>query len=141
MQPFVTLLLALSAILTLIQNNSSRGANIFVISYLFSPWVWKTFSIIQFLFTPLIMLLEKKLSKGMFLTFSAYSLNVFLFALILGNKPKLYEVAVLSIIYLGAFILLLYVVDRKILKNVYMVFIIWNIHIDLDTNNNTRNIK
>ncbi len=112
-QPFVTLLLALSAILTLIQNNSSRGANIFVISYLFSPWVWKTFSIIQFLFTPLIMLLEKKLSKGMFLTFSAYSLNVFLFALILGNKPKLYEVAVLSIIYLGAFILLLYVVDRK----------------------------
>ncbi len=102
-QPFVTILLAISALLTLIQNNSSKGANIFVISYLFSPWIWKTFSIVQFLFTPLIMLLEKKLSKGMFLTFFAYSLNVFLFTLILGNKPKLYEVAILSILYLGIF--------------------------------------
>nr|WP_025776007.1 glycosyltransferase family 2 protein [Clostridium botulinum] len=127
-QPFVTLLLALSAILTLIQNNSSRGANIFVISYLFSPWVWKTFSIIQFLFTPLIMLLEKKLSKGMFLTFSAYSLNVFLFALILGNKPKLYEVAVLSIIYLGAFILLLYVVDRKKSLKMFIWYLLYGIY-------------
>lgn len=127
-QPFVTLLLALSAILTLIQNNSSRGANIFVISYLFSPWVWKTFSIIQFLFTPLIMLLEKKLSKGMFLTFSAYSLNVFLFALILGNKPKLYEVAVLSIIYLGAFILLLYIVDRKKSLKMFIWYLLYGIY-------------
>ncbi|APH17766.1 glycosyltransferase family 2 protein [Clostridium botulinum] len=127
-QPFVTLLLALSAILTLIQNNSSRGASIFVISYLFSPWVWKTFSIIQFLFTPLIMLLEKKLSKGMFLTFSAYSLNVFLFALILGNKPKLYEVAVLSIIYLGAFILLLYVVDRKKSLKMFIWYLLYGIY-------------
>ncbi|PIH05683.1 glycosyltransferase family 2 protein [Clostridium combesii] len=127
-QPFVTLLLALSAILTLIQNNSSRGANIFVISYLFSPWVWKTFSIIQFLFTPLIMLLEKKLSKGMFLTFSAYSLNVFVFALILGNKPKLYEVAVLSIIYLGAFILLLYVVDRKKSLKMFIWYLLYGIY-------------
>ncbi|ACA44644.1 glycosyltransferase [Clostridium botulinum] len=127
-QPFVTLLLALSAILTLIQNNSSRGANIFVISYLFSPWVWKTFSIIQFLFTPLIMLLEKKLSKGMFLTFSAYSLNVFLFALILGNKPKLYEVAVLSIIYLGVFILLLYVVDRKKSLKMFIWYLLYGIY-------------
>ncbi|NFD78420.1 glycosyltransferase [Clostridium botulinum] len=127
-QPFVTLLLALSAILTLIQNNSSRGANIFVISYLFSPWVWKTFSIIQFLFTPLIMLLEKKLSKGMFLTFSAYSLNVFLFALILGNKPKLYEVAVLSIIYLGAFISLLYVVDRKKSLKMFIWYLLYGIY-------------
>ncbi|MFV3013627.1 glycosyltransferase family 2 protein [Clostridium botulinum] len=127
-QPFVTLLLALSAILTLIQNNSSRGANIFVISYLFSPWVWKTFSIIQFLFTPLIMLLEKKLSKGMFLTFSAYSLNVFLFALILGNKPKLYEVAILSIIYLGAFILLLYVVDRKKSLKMFIWYLLYGIY-------------
>ncbi|KEI81040.1 glycosyltransferase [Clostridium botulinum] len=127
-QPFVTLLLALSAILTLIQNNSSRGANIFVISYLFSPWVWKTFSIIQFLFTPLIMLLEKKLSKGMFLTFSAYSLNVFLFVLILGNKPKLYEVAVLSIIYLGAFILLLYIVDRKKSLKMFIWYLLYGIY-------------
>lgn len=90
-QPFVTVLLAISAAFTLIQNNSYKGANIFVISYLFSPWVWKLFSVVQFLFTPLIMLLEKKLSKGMFFTFSIYSLNVFLFAWILGNKPKLYQ--------------------------------------------------
>ncbi|EPY2271391.1 glycosyltransferase family 2 protein [Clostridium sporogenes] len=127
-QPFVTLLLALSAILTLIQNNSSRGANIFVISYLFSPWIWKMFSIIQFLFTPLIMLLEKKLSKGMFFTFSAYSLNVFLFGLILGNKPKLYEVAVLSVIYLGIFILLLYIVDRKKSLKMFIWYLLYGIY-------------
>lgn len=127
-QPFVTILLALSALLTLIQNNSSKGANIFVISYLFSPWIWKTFSIVQFLFTPLIMLLEKKLSKGMFLTFSAYSLNVFLFTLILGSKPKLYEVAILSIIYLGIFILLLYIVDRKKSLKMFIWYLLYGIY-------------
>ncbi|EJP6471428.1 glycosyltransferase family 2 protein [Clostridium sp. L74] len=127
-QPFVTILLALSALLTLIQNNCSKGANIFVISYLFSPWIWKTFSIVQFLFTPLIMLLEKKLSKGMFLTFSAYSLNVFLFTLILGSKPKLYEVAILSIIYLGIFILLLYIVDRKKSLKMFIWYLLYGIY-------------
>ncbi|MCR1933094.1 glycosyltransferase family 2 protein [Clostridium tepidum] len=127
-QPFVTILLAISALLTLIQNNSSKGANIFVISYLFSPWIWKTFSIVQFLFTPLIMLLEKKLSKGMFLTFFAYSLNVFLFTLILGNKPKLYEVAILSILYLGIFILLLYIVDRKKSLKVFIWYLLYGIY-------------
>ena len=76
LQPFVTLLLGISAVLTLIQANSS-GINIFIINYLFSDVGFKTFAIIQFLITPLVLAIEKKTSKGFFVMMTLYSTNVF----------------------------------------------------------------
>lgn len=77
LQPFVTLLLAASAILTLIQGNFGTS-DIFVISNVFSDIGWKVFIICQFLVTPLVLKLEKKVSMGFFAIIFIYSMNVFI---------------------------------------------------------------
>lgn len=77
LQPFVTLLLAASAILTLIQGNLGTS-DIFVISNVFSDIGWKVFIICQFLVTPLVLKLEKKVSMGFFAIIFIYSMNVFI---------------------------------------------------------------
>lgn len=127
-QPFVTLLLGISAILTLIQNNSEKGLHIFVINFLFSSVVWKVFSILQFLFTPLIMVIEKKLSKGMFLLFSLYSLNIVIFTFIFGSNPKSYEIAIGNLIYIGMFIVLLLVLNKKHSIKIFVWYLLYGIY-------------
>jgi cellulose synthase/poly-beta-1,6-N-acetylglucosamine synthase-like glycosyltransferase len=112
-QPFFTVAVGVTVLLTLLQNNTEHGLNIFVINYLFTPWVWKTFSIFQFMFTPLVMVMEAKLSKKMFGVFALYSLNIIVFTFVFGNTGKLFEIAAAYAIYFLAFVAILFIVDRK----------------------------
>lgn len=84
LQPFVTLLLGISAVLTLIQANTS-GVNIFIINYLFSDVGFKVFAVIQFLITPLILAIENKVSKPFLFMMVLYSSNVFLIPYLTQN--------------------------------------------------------
>lgn len=76
LQPFVTLLIGVSALLTLIQANTS-GVNIFIINYLFSDIGFKAFAVIQFLITPLVLTIDKKITKPFLGMMALYSSNVF----------------------------------------------------------------
>ena len=76
LQPFITLLLGISAVLTLIQANTS-GVNIFIINYLFSDAGFKAFAVVQFLITPVILAIDKKVTKPFLLMMALYSSNVF----------------------------------------------------------------
>ena len=69
MQPFVTLLLGISAVLTLIQSNFGTS-DVFVISNAFSDVGWKVFIICQFLITPLVLKLEKESINRILYSFS-----------------------------------------------------------------------
>ena len=75
LQPFITLLLGISAVLTLIQAH--RSSNIFIINYLFSDAGFKAFAVAQFLITPLILAVEKKVTKPFLFMMALYSSNVF----------------------------------------------------------------
>lgn len=119
-QPFVTLLIGISAVLTIIQSNSEHGLYIFVINYLFTPMLWKLFSIFQFMFTPLIMLLEKKLSKKMFVIFGLYSLNVAILSHVYGGSPTFIEVLIGNIVYIGVFIV---AIEALLGRNPLKIFI------------------
>ncbi|MFW2487042.1 glycosyltransferase family 2 protein [Clostridium chromiireducens] len=77
LQPFVTLLIGISTILTLIQANTS-GVNIFIINYLFSDFGFKAFAVIQFLLTPLTLAIDRKITKPFMIMMVLYSSNVFL---------------------------------------------------------------
>jgi cellulose synthase/poly-beta-1,6-N-acetylglucosamine synthase-like glycosyltransferase len=77
LQPFVTLLIGISTILTLIQSNTS-GVNIFIINYLFSDSGFKTFAVIQFLLTPLTLAIDRKITKPFMAMMILYSSNVFI---------------------------------------------------------------
>ena len=87
LQPFITLMLAASAILTIIQLDTS-GHDIFVLSQVFQENVWvgigiKVFALIQFIITPLILAVERKISKGFFVMTALYSTNIFFIPYIL----------------------------------------------------------
>lgn len=89
LQPFITLMLGVSAVLTLLQANTPL--NIFIINYLFNDVGFKVFAIIQFLITPLILAIEKKTSKGFFAMMVLYSTNVFIIPILVStiNNPKI----------------------------------------------------
>lgn len=127
-QPFFTLLLAISAILTMVQNGSKDGLNIFVINSLLTPWVWKIFSIFQFLFTPFIMLLEEKLHKNMFFVFSIYSFNIFFNELVFGKNPKLFEVILGSVLYFSLFILILFLFNKKKYITIFIWYLLYGLY-------------
>ena len=84
MQPFVTLLLGISAVLTLIQANTS-GVNIFIINYLFSDAGFKAFAVVQFLITPLVLAIDKKVTKPFLFMMALYSSNVFVVPYLVTN--------------------------------------------------------
>src|SRR5471030_2887513 len=76
LQPFVTLLLGISAVLTLIQANTG-GVNIYIINYMFSDIAFKVFAVVQFLITPLVLAIDKKVTKPFLFMMALYSSNVF----------------------------------------------------------------
>ena len=85
LQPFVTLLLGISAVLTLLQSNT-KGLNIFIINYLFSDVGFKAFAVLQFLITPLILAIDKKVSKGFMFMMCLYASNVFVIPYLTNSK-------------------------------------------------------
>lgn len=84
LQPFVTLLIGISAVLTLIQANT-RGVNIFIINYLFSDAGFKAFAVIQFLITPLVLTIDKKVKKSFLFMMALSSSNVFVVPYLVTN--------------------------------------------------------
>jgi cellulose synthase/poly-beta-1,6-N-acetylglucosamine synthase-like glycosyltransferase len=83
LQPFVTLLLGISAVLTIIQANIS--ANIYIINYLFSDAGFKAFAVAQFLITPLVLAIDKKVTKPFLFMMALYSSNVFVVPYLVAN--------------------------------------------------------
>ena len=127
-QPFITLLLGISLILTCIQNYSPHGANIFVINNLLPVYVWKCFSIFQFLFTPFIMILERKLKKSLFGFLSLYSFNIVVSSLLFGSKSTFIQVAAENIIYLILLIVLILIVSGKKSAQLFIRYILYGVY-------------
>ena len=85
LQPFVTLLLAVSAILGIIQTRMPHGVNIFMITDLLGNVGFNIFVVIQFILTPLVLKMDKKVSNGFFLIMILFSTNIFLGPMMMQN--------------------------------------------------------
>lgn len=119
LQPFVTLLLGISAVLTLLQSNT-RGLNIFIINYLFSDIGFKIFAVVQFLITPLILVIDKKVSKGFMIMMCLYSSNVFVVPYITNNIDNWPIILAITLGYNLVFLLMTGVLLGK--KNLILFF-------------------
>ncbi|MCI5727167.1 MAG: glycosyltransferase family 2 protein [Clostridium sp.] len=82
-QPFVTLLLGVSTILGVIQSKIPHS-NIFVVSDMVGNVGFKVFVLIQFILTPLVLMLDKKASVGFFVICVLFSSNIFLTPVIMN---------------------------------------------------------
>ncbi|NMC57202.1 MAG: glycosyltransferase family 2 protein [Eubacteriaceae bacterium] len=127
-QPFITLLLGLSLLLTVLQNNNEHGLNIFVINNLLPGYIWKAFSIFQFLFTPFIMILEKKIRKSLFVFLSLYSLNIIFSSMIIGVHPPFIETAIENAVYIAICILITYVILGKKQAKLFIWYILYGVY-------------
>lgn len=124
-QPFVTLLIGLSAFITILQN--THGFNIFVINIYFIPILWKVFSIIQFLVTPFIMMLENKLSRKMFYIFALYSLNIVVLAFMF-DSPNILQTVFGNIIYLLIFVIGISLLGGKNSLRIFIWYLLYGIY-------------
>ncbi|CAI3571111.1 putative glycosyl transferase [Clostridium neonatale] len=121
LQPFITLLLGVSALLTILQANT-KGLNIFIMSYLFSDIGWKAFAAVQFLLTPLVLAFDKKVSKGFLAMMFLYSTNVFIVPYLsktIGDIHLLF-IGGITLLYNLAFLILTWVFLGK--KNLILFF-------------------
>lgn len=121
LQPFVTLLIALAGILTILQVNT-QGLNIFIMSYLFNDTAWKIFAAAQFLLTPFVLSLDKKVSKGFMVMMILYSSNVFIVPY-LSDKfgdVHLFFIGGMAILYNVVFLIITGIVLGK--KNLILFF-------------------
>lgn len=101
-QPFVVLLLAVSSILTFMQ--AMAPLNIFTVNAFIPGALWKAFSIFQFLLTPLVMLIDAKLSKKFFGILALYSTNILVMSRFIGETPDFYMVILSQAIYFTVFL-------------------------------------
>lgn len=102
-QPFVTLMMGISLVLTTIQ--SITPMNIFLISYISGDFLFKLLGIMQFIITPIIMKLDKKISSGFLGMILFYSLSVFILPVLIGNTSDVTMILFINVIYNVAFLL------------------------------------
>ena len=113
------MLLGISAVLTLLQSNT-KGLNIFIVNYLFSDIGFKIFAVVQFLITPLILSIDKKVSKGFMAMMCLYASNVFVVPYLTTNVDSWPIIIAITLGYNLLFLLMTGVFLGK--KNLILFF-------------------
>lgn len=102
-QPFFTLMIGLSTILSFIQ--SIVPSNIFIISYLTGDFTFKLIGVMQFIITPLMMKLDKKISAGLFWMLVFYTSNIFVLPIFATQVDNYIQVLFIDLVFNVAFLL------------------------------------
>jgi hypothetical protein len=110
------------------QNISAHGMGIFVINSHIPDYIWKSFSIFQFMLTPFVMVLEKKFSKGLFAMLGLYSMNVFVFGLIFHNGDTLAAITAGHVLYVALFVLLVLLIQGKQSSKIFIWYLLYGLY-------------
>lgn len=102
-QPFFTLMIGLSTILSFIQ--SIVPSHIFIISYLTGDFTFKLIGVMQFIITPLMMKLDKKISAGLFWMLVFYTSNIFVLPIFATQVDNYIQVLFIDLVFNVAFLL------------------------------------
>ncbi|MDU5105287.1 glycosyltransferase family 2 protein [Clostridium sp.] len=102
-QPFFTLMIGISTILSFIRG--MVGSNIFIIGDLTGDFTFKLIGVIQFLVTPLMLKLDKKISSGLFWMILFYASNVFVLPIFATQADNYIQVLIIDLVYNLAFLL------------------------------------
>lgn len=127
-QPFVTLLLAISLVLNLMKGTLLAPDSIFTINNLFSNTAWKVFSIVQFLLTPLVMLLEDKINKKFFAFLGVYSLHIILLGYIIEKTQSIFVLLLANAACILVFIILSYSIFGKKKGLLFIRYLLYGIY-------------
>lgn len=126
-QPFLTLMLGISMLLTLIHLISPNSLNIFAVSDIFGSVLFGILAGIQFVITPIILKLDKKISNGFFILLVFYSINFAVIPLIMGNQNIIIFGAV-SLVYNLAFLIATYLFLGKKTLVFFFRFLLYGLY-------------
>jgi cellulose synthase/poly-beta-1,6-N-acetylglucosamine synthase-like glycosyltransferase len=119
MQPLVTLMLGI----TMIASVDTQ-----VVTRVFTPFVWNIAGVAQFLFTPFVMTLDRKLSRNMFFVFCAYCLNIVLVYALFGQSGSIAQVLLVNSVYLVTFVLVLKATGGEKLVNTFVWYLTYSLY-------------
>jgi len=81
---------------------------------LFGNTIWGIFLMVQFLFTPFVLFKDKKVSGKLLAIFAAYSLNAFIFPVLLDGVKNMYIITGVHALYtIGFFIISFVLLGKK----------------------------
>lgn len=131
-QPFMTLMVALSLVLTVIQSNF--GIGLFTIDQMFSRdniWIWRSFSMFQFLLTPFILIMDRKLTKKFFAVLLLYSTNVLVLPAFIEYMEKTKDftfIASVNIVFTLGFIAVIMIAMGKKATLMFFRYLLYGIY-------------
>ena len=105
LQPFVTLLLGISAVISFLQSKIPYSGDVFTVSNLIGNVGFNIFILIQFILTPLVLRMDKKISNGFFIMMLLFSSNIFLFPTLFSDIKDGNTVMLINIAYYLIFLL------------------------------------
>jgi cellulose synthase/poly-beta-1,6-N-acetylglucosamine synthase-like glycosyltransferase len=127
LQPFTVLLIGVATILTLIQGYSPNGAHIFLIQDLFNNIGFQVFASFQFIVTPLVLILDKKISKGFFAMMVLFTSNIFILPLITQGQSPLLMIGT-NLAFYGIFLIATFVLLGKKSLVFFIRFLLYGVY-------------
>ncbi|WP_300379573.1 glycosyltransferase family 2 protein [Clostridium sp.] len=127
-QPFFTLMIGISAVLSFAQSSTKEGLNIYLVSYLLGNSLFKILTVMQFLMTPLILKLDKKISLGLFLMFAFYSSNTFVLPMVAENLDNYGVILLVDIAFNLAYFLAVRLILGKAKLILFVRFLLYSLY-------------
>lgn len=123
LQPFVIVGMGVMCILSFVNSFFPENINLLCVEDFVDPFLLKAMGIFQFLFTPLILLVENKLSKKLLAYLSLYSLNVFI-----GYNNVLFR-GLLQAAFITLFSIIIFCSEGKKFLKIFIWYLLYSIYI------------
>lgn len=125
-QPFFTLMVAVSAILSFVQ--SMRPLHIFVISYLIGGTAIQAIGVLQFLMTPIMMKLDKKVSNSFLILLIIHSTIGVILPFVLAKSVNYFLLIAINLAYHLLFVVAVSLILGKKKGIIFLRFILYSIY-------------
>lgn len=123
LQPFIIVGMGIMSIFSFVNSIFPENINLLCIEDFVDPFFLKAVCIFQFLFTPLILIAENKLSKKLLIYLSLYSLNIFI-----EYKSVLFKV-LQQVAIVVLFSIIIFCREGKNFLKVFIWYLLYSIYI------------
>ena len=127
-QPFITIAMAVSALLSYIASSLPVGDSIFVMNYLVGNRILMLITLIQFLMTPLILKLDKKISVGFFIMFVFYAISTLILPMFLKGLNNRGQFLLMEISFNILFLISVFLILGKEKLKFFIRFLLYSFY-------------
>lgn len=127
-QPFITIAMAISALLSFAGSYLPIGEDIFMMNYLLGNKVIMVITLIQFLMTPLILKLDRKISIGFFTMFVFYAISTIFLPILAKRLNYKGEVFLIELLFNLLFLISIFTILGKEKLKFFIRFLLYSLY-------------